>query len=419
MDYESTRLAWPLRFLGLSPQRPIARGINGWIIDILLLGARLFASVWMVGAGLDKLPTPDWMVDQVSQVGFPAPYFFAVCAEMSEYAGGVLLAIGLFSRPAALALAFTMGIAAFGFHRVNPILDYHITQGFFWLYIAFLAVGPGRFSLDHILSRISTNRNEDTITIKPKPYLLIGALIATPVVGYGLFRDFTMEWTAPPEQSNISMEGVNSLSIAGTFNEWDTSATPLTPNDDNSVWSTELTLPAGVTELKFVANESWDMNMGDADQTASAVPFDGAGDLDADNIRAFITEPGIYRVSLNTSDFTYSIEQAIGSPNPSTDALIGTWRIDLRPTLESPPNYIEMVIDSIEDGVPSGTFYSGSEITNARVTNTFGVVRFAFVTSDGSGLYHTSGELVNGNITGMTHAIERDFVMPWRGEKTD
>ena len=54
-----------------------------------------------------------------------------------------------------------------------------------------------------------------------------------------------------------------------------------------------------------------------------------------------------------------------------------------------------------------------------RVTNTFGVVRFAFVTSDGSGLYHTSGELVNGNITGMIHAIERDFVMPWRGKKQD
>jgi putative oxidoreductase len=412
----TTRLA---TMLGFGVQRPLAPGFRGWFTDFCLLGARLFAGVWMAGAGLDKLPTPDWMIDQVTQVGFPAPHFFAICAELSEFAGGVLLTFGLLSRPAAFFLAFTMGVAAFGFHRVNPIVDYHITQGFFWLYIAFLAVGPGRFSLDHLLSRVFTTRIADKTTQRrPIPYLIVAGLLASPVIGYGLFREFTMNWTPPPEQASISLEGVDTISIAGSFNDWDTSATPLTAN--TGVWSADIQLPAGLTELKFVANNTWDMSMGDADQGGTAVPVDGAGELDADNIRAFITEPGLYRVSLNTADFTYTIEQATGAPNPSIDALIGTWRVDLRPTLESPPSYVEMVIESIdENNELTGTFYNGSPIRFARVTNTFGVVRFAFTTEDGSGPYHTSGEIINGQLTGVTHALGRGFVTPWRGERVE
>jgi hypothetical protein len=52
----TTRLA---RLLGFSPKTPLAPGAAGWIVDLMLLGARIFACVWMIGAGLDKLPTPD------------------------------------------------------------------------------------------------------------------------------------------------------------------------------------------------------------------------------------------------------------------------------------------------------------------------------------------------------------------------
>lgn len=418
MAASTTTLGQIARVLGYSTDfHTQSLGFRGWIIDFLLLGSRLFACVWMVGAGLDKLPTPDWMIGQVERVGFPAPHFFAVCAEMSEYAGGVLLALGLLSRPAALMLAFTMGVAAFGFHRVNPILDYHITQGFFWLYIVFLAIGPGRFSLDYLLSRGLTRKEPQGEPIrKPLAYIVLASIISAPVIGYGLFREFTMTWTPPPEQSSISLDGVESLSIAGSFNEWDVNATPLAA-DDQGIWSTTIELTKGISELKFVANGSWDMNMGDQDQTLSTVPFEGTGDLDADNIRLYAPEPGQYRVALNTNGFTYSIEPDAQAPLPDTAALIGTWSVDLRPTPDAEPYLIDLVINEIADDSFTGTFYNGSTITSSRVTNNFGVVRFVFVTEDGSGLYHTSGEIFGDTITGMTHSIGRDFVMPWRGER--
>ncbi len=238
------------------------------------------------------------------------------------------------------------------------------------------------------------------------------------MLGYGLYREFTMTWTPPPEQSSISLEGVDTISIAGSFNDWDLTATPLT--DEAGIWSASIELPEGITELKFVANSTWDMNMGDADQTASVAPFTGIGDLDADNIRAYTQRPGTYRVALNSSDFSYTIE-ADASPaletDPETTSLLGTWRVDLRPTPDADPYLIDLVIASVDNGSIVGTFYNGSPITNARVTNAFGVIRFAFVTEDGSGPYHTSGEIVGDTITGLTHAIGRDFVMPWRGER--
>ena len=397
--------------------RPVATGPKGWLIDLMLLGARIFACVWMIGAGLDKIPTPDWMVDQVAGIGFPAPRFFALCAEMSEYAGGVLLLFGLFSRPAAFFLAFTMGTAALGFHRVNPFVEYHITLGFFWLYIVLLATGPGRFSLDAMLSRIFTTRaTPDLIRRRPVAYLATGVLLATPVLGYGLYREFTMTWTPSAAEAGISLDGVNTIAVAGSFNAWDLNANQLTA-EDGGIWATSVELPTGITEFKFVANANWDMSMGDADQTDTIVPFTGAGDLDAANISANITTAGLYRIMLDGNDFSYRIEPAVPLAPPETNRLIGTWRVDLRPTPEADPYLIDLEVSDIADGKITGTFYNGSPITQSRVTNTFGVVRFAFVTEDGSGPYHTSGEIIGDTITGITHSLGRDFVMPWRGER--
>ena len=66
-----------------------------WPADLLLLGARLYGGYTIASAGLDKLPVPDWMVDQVAQVGFPAVSFFALVACLTEFAGGLKMAPGM------------------------------------------------------------------------------------------------------------------------------------------------------------------------------------------------------------------------------------------------------------------------------------------------------------------------------------
>ena len=107
-----------------------------WLTEPIMLLARLYAGLTIASAGLDKLPTPDWMVDQVVQLKlFPQPAWFAFIACFTEFVCGILLAVGLLTRSSGLLLAFTMGVAAFRFHRVTPLLGMHIAQGFVWLFM--------------------------------------------------------------------------------------------------------------------------------------------------------------------------------------------------------------------------------------------------------------------------------------------
>ncbi|GJM19420.1 MAG: hypothetical protein DHS20C14_16330 [Phycisphaeraceae bacterium] len=103
--------------------------------------------------------------------------------------------------------------------------------------------------------------------------------------------------------------------------------------------------------------------------------------------------------------------------DPDAAALVGSWTIDLRPSAGADPYLVKMKIRSIEGGAIEGTFYDGSPIRDGRVTTAFGVVRFAFTTGDGSGAYHTSGEIRGGRVSGLTHSVGRGFLMPWRGER--
>ena len=103
------------------------------------------------------------------------------------------------------------------------------------------------------------------------------------------------------------------------------------------------------------------------------------------------------------------------SPMSASD-LKGTWEIDLRPTPDSPPYIQLMEITSVQGNKFTGSFY-GTAMQNGRINTEWGRVIFAFVTQDGSGYYHTSGELKDGKLSGVTHSIGRDFLSPWTGVK--
>jgi hypothetical protein len=98
--------------------------------------------------------------------------------------------------------------------------------------------------------------------------------------------------------------------------------------------------------------------------------------------------------------------------------LIGIWQVDLRPTPDAAPYYQEFVVTAVNGNSFTGTFYN-TEIKQGKINTDWGTVSFAFVTSDGSGAYNTSGQLKNGKLEGSTHSLGRDFLMPWRAEKND
>jgi putative oxidoreductase len=96
----------------------------------------------------------EWQfIETVGQLGFPFPAVFAVCAGLVEFFGGLLLALGLFTRYAAGAVMVTMVVAVIR-HLVGDMRYEHAAM--FLLVAAYLVIrGPGPLSLDAKRRRIS------------------------------------------------------------------------------------------------------------------------------------------------------------------------------------------------------------------------------------------------------------------------
>ena len=71
---------------------------------------KLFA--WFGGYGLEG--TGQWM----ASIGLEPGYWLAMMAGSAEFFGGIALAIGLLTRPAAVVAGFTMLIAIFSVHII-------------------------------------------------------------------------------------------------------------------------------------------------------------------------------------------------------------------------------------------------------------------------------------------------------------
>lgn len=82
-------------------------------------------------------------------LGF-APEFWGLLAALGESLGALLIVLGLFFRPAVLALAFVMMTATINHWVTGMGTAAHSFKNFFFL-VGLLGVGPGRFSLDRVL----------------------------------------------------------------------------------------------------------------------------------------------------------------------------------------------------------------------------------------------------------------------------
>ena len=82
------------------------------------------------------------------KLGFPAPMFFAYCAKLSEFLGGMALVLGAFTRVAAVFVFVTMFVAGFIFHADDPFAKKEMALLYFFTVLMFLMTGPGPLSLD-------------------------------------------------------------------------------------------------------------------------------------------------------------------------------------------------------------------------------------------------------------------------------
>ena len=105
---------------------------------------------WFGGNGLAG--TAGWM----SSIGIEPGYLMAILAGSAEFFGGLALVLGLLTRPAAVAAAFTMLVAIFSVHISNGLFmanngyEYALT-----LMVALISLaiqGGGYLSIDKALS---------------------------------------------------------------------------------------------------------------------------------------------------------------------------------------------------------------------------------------------------------------------------
>ncbi|HCM77602.1 MAG TPA: DoxX family protein [Cytophagales bacterium] len=115
---------------------------------VLRLGTGLFMAF---GHGLGKLPPSDGLIENTGKMGFPLPVFFAWMAGLSEFLGGLLIALGLFTRPAAFLWICTMSTAAFIRHADDPFGSKEKALMYLIIGISFVLLGSGRYSLGKLL----------------------------------------------------------------------------------------------------------------------------------------------------------------------------------------------------------------------------------------------------------------------------
>lgn len=111
------------------------------------------------------------MASAVANLGFPMPTVFAWAAALAEFLGGLLVAVGLFTRVGAALAAFTMFVAAFLRHHafghllVSLKLRYvseetlkgwgnpELALLYLAVMLAVLIMGPGRIAFDSVVGK--------------------------------------------------------------------------------------------------------------------------------------------------------------------------------------------------------------------------------------------------------------------------
>jgi uncharacterized membrane protein YphA (DoxX/SURF4 family) len=143
----------------------IARIALAWIF-IYHGGAKLFGA--FNGPGLHQTSI------YFSQTAHLHPGgFFAVLGGLTEFLGGIGMALGLFGRLAGVAIAGDMIMAMITVTWVNGILSakadsgYELNLGLVALALVITFLGSGRFSLDYLLARALATPSPGAVAMAP------------------------------------------------------------------------------------------------------------------------------------------------------------------------------------------------------------------------------------------------------------
>jgi putative oxidoreductase len=126
---------------------PLALRLGAGITFAAYGSQKLFA--WFGGYGLEG--TGQFM----ASLGLEPGYLMALAAGSAEFFGGLLLLLGLFTRPTAIVLAFTMLVAIVTVHLPNGLFmannGYAFGLALMVISISLAVSGAGKFSIDNLI----------------------------------------------------------------------------------------------------------------------------------------------------------------------------------------------------------------------------------------------------------------------------
>ncbi len=123
--------------------------------DLGLLWLRVLMGVGIAYHGYGKVfgGHVSGLAQGVAAMGFPMPELFAWAAALSEFLGGICVALGLGTRVAAFFVFSTMSVAAFIHHRADPLSVKELALAYWTMSGALILLGGGRFSLGRLLKK--------------------------------------------------------------------------------------------------------------------------------------------------------------------------------------------------------------------------------------------------------------------------
>lgn len=125
---------------------------NSLFNEATITALRVVAGMLMaILHGTGKVPPSEQLIEGVSSLGFPAPVLFAWLAGLAELVGGIFIALGFLTRPAAFMIFFTMLVAVFGKHANDPVKVKELGILYMVIALIFVTRGAGRWSVDRFI----------------------------------------------------------------------------------------------------------------------------------------------------------------------------------------------------------------------------------------------------------------------------
>jgi len=122
--------------------------LENWLVIIRITVGVLIAAYGLETFEAEKMKSNvAWLTD----IHFPLPVFMAYLGKITELAGGIFLAIGLFTRIISVPLIINMSVVIIFMGNCKIFGDAQLPFLFLLFFLTFIIYGGGKWSLDNLL----------------------------------------------------------------------------------------------------------------------------------------------------------------------------------------------------------------------------------------------------------------------------